>query len=329
MTLLQRFRIAASVQWSKGLLVGLSALFFVALTYTWLQDLTVDAVVAIGLSAALFLGSFRIGLWVVRGVQWRIVIEPPDEPVPPHWEEIIRRNVPLAGRLTTDSFQRLLKLVQAFLRKKNFEGANGFEVTDEVRVTIAAHAALLLLRLDVGLFPGLHTVIVYPEAFVGSSKEHGRRTATFGESWSFGTVVLSWDSVLHGAFDPKDGQNVAVHEFAHQLDQATGSTNGTPIGLPLSAVRPWAAVLGRNFNRLRNDARKGRRSVMDHYGAKNRAEFFAVATETFLEKPQQLRKYDPDLYETLVGFYGWDPIKELVERTSQPRETREAGGDVR
>ena len=286
----------------------------------WLSIWAMEGVGAVLATIVLIGAGVFVGQRAVLSVRWVRPIRLPSEPTPEHWPDLIRGNVPLSRRLTDAHFEKLLRLVQLFVRKKRFEGAQGFEVTEEVKVTIAAQACLLLLDLDVGLFPGLHTIIVYPAAFVprrvGESGGRGRKkgVATFGESWSLGVVVLSWDSVLHGAFDPKDGRNVVLHEFAHQLDQATGEADGVPVGISPSTVKTWAGVLGRRHGQLRRAKRRGRSSVMNKYGAKNRAEFFAVATETFLEKPHQLKTKKTDLYDSLVEFYGWDPIEELRAR---------------
>jgi Mlc titration factor MtfA (ptsG expression regulator) len=262
-------------------------------------------------------------LFAQRGMLrlWRAMFSTPPvrlrpEPVPEHWAEMVRSSIPVTQQLPAADFEHLLKLVQAFLHEKNIEGAGGLEITEEIRLTIAAQACLLLLKLDVGLYPALETVIVYPSAVVpkyagqrwqGGELHQDAPQPILGQSWTSGVVVLSWDSAAHGAYDPRDGQNVVLHEFAHQLDQETGEADGIPVGIRLSALKPWAEMLERRFRELVAARRRGRDSVMDHYGAKNEAEFFAVATETFFEKPRQLRAKIPDLYDLLVEFYGVDP----------------------
>jgi Mlc titration factor MtfA (ptsG expression regulator) len=182
-------------------------------------------------------------------------------------------------------------------------------MTDEIRVTIAAHAALLLLGGARGFFPGLVSILVYPSAYRGKvtqrlpsgiieEGEQGR----LGESWHDGVVVLSWDDTLRGAADTRDGHNVVLHEFAHQLDQEDGTADGTPYLGRRSLYAAWARVLGADFERLREGP-----GVLDRYGATNPAEFFAVATETFFEKPHQLRAQNGELYEQLRAYYGVDP----------------------
>ncbi len=267
------------------------------------------------------------GLWfaprLLTSMKWHKPIRLLPDPPPPHWTSLVRERVPISQELRQEDFQRLLKLIQVFLHEKHVEGAGGFEVTEEVAVTIAAQACLLLVWRDTGMYPDLRTIIVYPSATIpktfdprtGLLEESG--TPILGQSWDTGVVILSWSSAAQGAFDPRDGQNVVLHEFAHQLDQETGEADGVPVGLPLSAVKPWAEVMERRFRQLKAADRKGRKTVLDTYGATNYAEFFAVATEAFFEKPEQLRQKKPDLYGLLTEFYGVDPA-EGMRRMDRP-----------
>jgi MtfA peptidase len=241
----------------------------------------------------------------------------PSDPIPDSWRGILDANVPLARGLSPEERERLLRLVQLFLSDKHFEGCGGLTVTEEMKVTIAAEACLLLLHLDGPCYPALRTVLVYPSAFV----PRFARPLTaggiaqppaplLGESWGDGVVVISWDDALSGARDPGDGANVVLHEFAHQLDDEDGRADGAPL-LPGSALRTWGRVLSDEFERLRHDAAADRPTVLDPYGAKNKAEFFAVATETFFEKPGQLERDHPELYARLKQFYGQDPARRM------------------
>jgi MtfA peptidase len=204
--------------------------------------------------------------------------------------------------------------VQQFLHQKKFVGCEGQQTDDEVRVTIAGQACLLLLNRPSRVFPGLDTVLVYPSAFLVPRKhvdEAGVVTETrqdlLGESWGDGRVVLSWDHVRRGARDWTDGQNVVLHEFAHQLDSESGSNNGAPYLGSRSNYRDWAAVLSRDFANLRADALYRQESVLDHYGATSPAEFFAVATESFFEKPHQMAERHPALFAEFEKYYRVDP----------------------
>jgi MtfA peptidase len=235
-------------------------------------------------------------------------------PFPPRWLEIIQRNVPMYGQLSEADRHELRSRVLVFIAEKSFEGAGGLEMTDEVRVTIAAQASILLLRLDDDdYYPRLRSIVVYPSAYVVPREERDGEVVRendavhLGESWTHGTVVLSWDSARRGAADPRDGANVILHEFAHQLDQEDGAADGTPELHRLALYAPWARVLSEHFLALRTAALTGRRTLLDGYGATSEAEFFAVASECFFERPVQLRTRHPELYEELAAYYRQDP----------------------
>jgi MtfA peptidase len=251
-------------------------------------------------------------------------------PFPQGWLEIIERNVRLYGRLPEADRQELQGLVQIFLAEKHFEGCGGLELTDEVRLTIAASACLLLLHRETDIYPRLITILVYPRAYVAKTQKpiggtHALEGESIhlGESWSSGVVVLSWDDVLAGASDVRDGQNVVLHEFAHQLDREDGWVDGAPPLERRSQYVAWARVLGAEYERLRRASRLGRSTVLDQYGATDPAEFFAVATESFFEKPQVLRKRHPALYEELKSFYRQDPARLQLPERSEPAERGE------
>ena len=236
------------------------------------------------------------------------------EPFPAAWAEIVGRYLPIAAHLPEADQAELQKKIQGFLAEKRFEGLGGLELTDEIRVTIAAQACLLLLHRDAGCYPKLRTVLVYPTAYSAPTQTmsqdgvitEGNQTR-LGEAWTLGTVVLAWDSVRGGAADCKDGQNVVLHEFAHQIDMEDSAADGAPVLPRRSMYVAWARVLGEEYETLQDSIRRRHRTVMDRYGATNPAEFFAVATETFFEKPRQLKKKHPELYEQLREFYRQDP----------------------
>jgi Mlc titration factor MtfA (ptsG expression regulator) len=238
-----------------------------------------------------------------------------EQPFPAAWRDILLHTFPLYARLPEPDQDRLHGLIQVFLAEKNVEGCGGLELTDEIRVTIAAQACVLLLRLeDVSYFAGLRSILVYPSTVVpvyAHAHEHGmiaeETEPVLGQSWEHGTVILAWDSVKRGSAVPNDGRNVTFHEFAHQLDQETGEADGTPVLYTPSALREWSAVMGKHYVALRGAVEDGRKTFLDDYGATNPAEFFAVATEFFFEKPLQLQRKHPDLYGELAEYYGQDP----------------------
>ncbi|MBT8070882.1 MAG: zinc-dependent peptidase [Xanthomonadales bacterium] len=259
---------------------------------------------------ALFLAGIVVALVLPRYRLKKAIAAPfPDE-----WVAIVERNIAVYPSLPMPLRMQLRKLIKQFLHQKHFSGASGLEITDEIRVTIAAEACMLLLNRRTGVYPSLRYIIVYPSAFVVDRPQGGAdgivsegRKGLLGESWSNGKVILAWDNVLHGASNFVDGQNVVLHEFAHQLDSETGSTNGAPFLAGNNCLRTWAATLSGEFEELQRDAWRGKRSLIDHYGATNPAEFFAVATETFFEKPRQMAKHHRELFEVLQCYYRIDP----------------------
>jgi Mlc titration factor MtfA (ptsG expression regulator) len=238
-----------------------------------------------------------------------------EAPFPSTWLAILEANVPLYARLEDDDKKRLRDRVQVFLAEKRFEGCGGLELTDEIRVTIAAHACLLLLHLDSeDVFPTVESILVYPSAY--KVPEQQRRSGGVvidgpsvraGESWRWGTLVLSWDDVRRGAHDPDDGHNVVVHEFAHALDWEDGAGDGAPVLPKRTMYGPWARVLGAEYEHLVWASEHGETDLLDAYGATNPGEFFAVASEVFFERPERMRREHPKLYEQLATFYRQDP----------------------
>lgn len=225
---------------------------------------------------------------------------------------IIHKNVPLTCRLPKALHARLEGLVIRFLDQVTIHGFEGLEVTEEMRLTIAAQACLLLVNKENRWYDNLHTIYLYPGAFRAKTVtaegqvEHADYIR-LGEAWLRGPVVLSWDHVTYGAFIPNDGQNVVLHEFAHQLDFQTGVSDGAPLLDEDHNARQWGEELVPLYERLKGDTEAGRKSFIDPYGATNHAEFFAVATEFFFEKPAALREEAPTLYKHLSQYYRLDP----------------------
>lgn len=236
-----------------------------------------------------------------------------NKPFPQQWQQILRERLPVYTALRDEERRKLEQLIHLFLDDKEFYGCAGLVVTDVMKVCIAAEACLLLLGQSGPIYPKLQSILVYPTGFLAKRdlhQEDGTVVAgehhLLGESWGNGRVILSWDDVEQGARDFTDGHNVVLHEFAHQLDSASGSANGAP-PLRSNSYQTWAAVFSDNFEDLQTRVLHGRPTVMDGYGATNPAEFFAVATETFFEKPDQLLKKRPELFQELQQYYRLDP----------------------
>ena len=230
--------------------------------------------------------------------------------LPAAWQEILHKRVPIYQFLSEADRSELRSYIRWFLETKHFEGGGGLVITDEIRVTVAAQACLLLLHRETPCYQGLRLIRIYPGDYFHQSSTK----IAVGECWEHGTIALAWDSVRGGAANPFDGQNVVLHEFAHQLDFEDGKSDGTPVlerGKPsierAGLYTAWAQILAEEFEDLRHAVDKGSKTVMDSYGASNPVEFFAVATECFFEKPKQLCKNHPSLYAALKGFFRQDP----------------------
>lgn len=226
------------------------------------------------------------------------------EPTPPEWLEILEARVPFFATYPPGERERFVGYLQAFIREKHFFGAAGLEVTDEMRVVVAAAAVRLVLHLGLHWYDRLTEIVLYPfEAYQHPNKDG----AILGEAHTWGTVVLSWPAVLAGVSNPEDRHDTAVHEFAHVLDVADGTFDGTPELHARADFQVWGEVMSRHFLALRG--RRGRRccELLRAYGGTNEAEFFAVATEAFFEDPERLQEQAPDLYAELARFYRTPP----------------------
>lgn len=225
-------------------------------------------------------------------------------PLPEHWPAILEQNLPFYQKLSSELRSRFLQKLKIFVWEKVWIEAGGMEIDDEVRVVVAGAAVRLGLFLDDNVYDRLSEIVIYPSHY-HHPEDQG---VILGEAHAWGTVVLSWDAVLGGLRNPEDGHDTATHEFAHVLDRNTGRFNGTPELRERQDYRPWAVVLDHHYQRLRKGKQK-ELEVLRSYGATNEAEFFAVATEAFFEKSEQMLEATPDLYEELKHFYGVDPAK--------------------
>lgn len=243
------------------------------------------------------------------------------QPFPAAWLAILRRNVPYYERLSPSEQQELQGNIQVFVAEKNFEGCDGLTLTDEIRVTIAAYACILLLHRSHDYYPRLQSILVYPESYAVETQWPGPGNTVIesvemraGESWRTGAVIVSWNAILHRPTEPGVGRNVVLHEFAHQLDQENGFVDGAPALPTTSMYAAWARVLGREYQTLLKDTAAERPTLLDKYGATNPAEFFAVITEYFFEQPRNLKEQHPELYEELKRFYQQDPASLEMRR---------------
>ena len=236
---------------------------------------------------------------------------------PAAWRKILQRRVPLVRKLPAHLQLQLKKHMQVFIAEKAFLGCAGLRITEEMRVVIAAQACLLIMNRATDYYANVRQILVYPGAFyvnrtsldyAGVQQEN--RQALSGESWSQGQVILSWQDTLEGAAAPDDGRNVVIHEFAHQLDQENGAARGAPpptLGDKDFDAERWSQVFQAAYTHLRFEVHNGVQGLINHYGAQDPAEFFAVVSEVFFEQPRELATDYPALYRELSGYYKVNP----------------------
>lgn len=235
-------------------------------------------------------------------------------PFPAPWLQILRRSLPIYKTMWPDQQRELRQLIKRFVDHKQFVGCAGQVIDDEVRITIAAHACLLLLNRPSHEYQDLRAVLVYPSGFRVQHDKHDEfglvtkgEHFLIGESWSNGKVILAWDSVQQSVQNFADGQNVVLHEFAHQLDHESGITNGAPLLYNKGAYGDWARIFSAEFLHLQHASAAHQQTLIDAYGASNPAEFFAVVTETFYERPHDMAAQHAQLFDELKSYYRVDP----------------------
>lgn len=246
------------------------------------------------------------------------------QPFPAEWAALVEHQAPCCRRLSPHERDRLHGLMQVFMHEKSFEGCNGVEVTDEMRLTIAAPACLLLLNLRHNFYQRLSSILIYPDVIAFDPVERGGIAGTVlmgerpvgGLSSSLGAVALSWLDIQRGIRSQGRAGNVILHEFAHQLDILDGSMDGTP-PLPNAALhRQWVLTMTAEYTRLRRHLDSGRDTFLGAYAAHSPAEFFAVSTERFFEQPHACAAQHPALYDLLKSYYNQNPA---ADSTPTPR----------
>jgi Mlc titration factor MtfA (ptsG expression regulator) len=240
------------------------------------------------------------------------------QPFPEVQRSTLARNVAHYGRLRAEEQRRLRDLVQVFVAEKHWEGCGGLTLTDEMKYTIAAQACMLILELPHRLFEDVESIFVYPSTVVRPEEQPGvfvrprnlvasGPIALLGEAHVRGPVILAWDRVVRDGRHDQGGHNLVYHEFAHKLDMLDGAPDGTPPLASREERARWHEVCERAFLGLRERSARGEPTIIDRYGAVNEAEFFAVVTEHFFDRPRELRQTEPALYDVLRAFYRQDP----------------------
>ena len=230
-------------------------------------------------------------------------------PWPESWSLHLNRNVRLSWELNDFEIGRLKQIVKVFVAEKNWEGCEGLTVTEEMKVTIAAQAGLMLLGVTEFYFDNVTSILVFPRAFVrqvtdGAIAKDSHRA---GEAWQGGPIILSWRDTLSGGRNENDGRNLVVHEFAHALDGLDGEMGGNVMFDDEATSTRWQQVVDHEYDELVRCKQQRIPTLLDHYGATNQAEFFAVSCETFFEQPRKLKHEHPELFELLSTYFRIDP----------------------
>lgn len=231
------------------------------------------------------------------------------------WAEAFA-SLPLLRDLRSEEMRRLQELVILFCHHKIFEGAHDLVVTQSMKLIIAVQACLPILKLELAWYDGWVTVIVYPSGFAPKrvvrdeyGVEHTVQSNLAGEAWQRGPVVLAWDEAEHAGII--DGHNLVIHEFAHKLDMQNGDANGFP---PLHSdmdSTAWTKAFSAGFEDFQHKCGTGKYIGIDCYGASSPAEFFAVLSEVFFERPEIIHQHYTAVYEQLEQYYRQDPLARL------------------
>jgi len=237
-----------------------------------------------------------------------------EEPLPVEWQKFIVSNCLFYSGLSASDKVRLEDLVKVIAGEKSWEGCKGLNMTDEIKVTVAAQASRLILNIKHDYFSNVESILIYPYNYMAIEKTTGPDSAVnlapsvrLGEAWSQGPVILSWPEVLSGGKSDFDGRNVVYHEFAHKLDYSNGNADGVPRLHDQQEYDRWSAVMSAEYENLVAETEHGHPRLLNTYGATNAAEFFAVSTECFFEQSRAMRHVYPELYKVLSNYYQQDP----------------------
>jgi MtfA peptidase len=224
----------------------------------------------------------------------------------PLWQLTLARYPFLVWRDAGD-LDELRRLTSLFLDSKEFTGAQGLQVSDDMAVAIAAQACLPVLRLGLKPYDAFVGIVVQPDEVQVRREFVDDDGMLAGEAMEGGPVMLSWRDVSEAGESAEWGYNVVVHEFAHVLDMGDGVADGIPPLASAALRQRWYAVLKADYEAFCQRVDAGQDTVLDPYGAESPEEFFAVASEGFFVAPQDMRAEHAALYELLADYYRQDP----------------------
>jgi Mlc titration factor MtfA (ptsG expression regulator) len=238
------------------------------------------------------------------------------QPFPAAWEDVLQTNMGHYPRLSASAREQVRRIARILVAEKIWEGCGGLVMTEEIQVTIAGQAALLLLGMEHDYFARVLSIIVYPMAFhLAKPDETGDEAftrddlAAEGQAVYRGPVILSWDEVLGEGREPELGHNVVVHEFAHQLDFLDNQADGVPPLPTRQLLQRWKKEMPQALAAHRAALERGEETFFTEHAGKDEAEFFADASEAFFCLPEDLREAFPAIYDLLAGYYRVDPLK--------------------
>lgn len=236
------------------------------------------------------------------------------EPFPPHWDAVLRRNIAHYLRLSSDEQAKLRDVLRILIAEKGWEPARGFHVTEEMKLTIAAQAALMLIGMQKhDYFAGVTSIVIHPGEFRlpdpddPTVQDELSEDLVDGQSNYQGPIVVGWNQARDEAFNPEDGFNVVIHEFAHQFYILDDHTDARPILSSRTEETHWADVMMAAQDNHRKLLNRGEEPFFPEQAEENESEFFSYASEAFFCRPHDLIDEEPDVYEILAKFYGVDP----------------------
>jgi MtfA peptidase len=227
------------------------------------------------------------------------------EKLPDTFKTILNTEVQYYQKLDNAGKSKFEELIFVFLHDIRIEGV-GTEITDLDRVLIASSAVIPIFGFPEWKYTNLTNVILYPDTFDREFQFEGENRnimGMVGSGYMNGQMLLSRTALVKGFSKSSGKGNAAIHEFVHLLDKSDGETDGVPENLLAHEYTvPWLRMMHQEIHRI-----EAGKSDINLYASTNDAEFLAVASEYFFEKPDQLKHKHPHIYQALSRIFGQDP----------------------